>query len=237
MIDSKYLKQCWKMFDLMLDGEDVVISDLESQVKSNHMILPLDLIDLRGILERNCMKSVPYLTLFSFEFAKKNLSDHSIFLVVDIKETENTLVHEGGLCVIDKTISNSNKRISKIIINKDHSNIRKRLTRILKDTNVNAEIYDNHSIAGLSMDDSEAVDGWYKKETDIKRTEPLNNLLFNKGDKVRDRRKGLANPQEYGVVKRIDSKEMVVEWGEEKKAFKYDLMKDIAVIQSIMAVV
>lgn len=62
---------------------------------------------------------------------------------------------------------------------------------------------------------------------------------FEEGMKVRDRRKGMANPQSYGVVEDIKDNIMTIKWygenGKKNHKEKYDLTNDLAEISFIVA--
>jgi hypothetical protein len=62
---------------------------------------------------------------------------------------------------------------------------------------------------------------------------------YHKGMRVRDRRKGMANPQEYGIVDSIHGNKVKIIWNPEdkdkKKVDVFDLVEDTHVLSLIVA--
>tara|TARA_Y100000310_G_scaffold311548_1_gene357909 strand:- start:2500 stop:4929 length:2430 start_codon:yes stop_codon:yes gene_type:complete len=76
-----------------------------------------------------------------------------------------------------------------------------------------------------------------ENEEGIKKYPPGPPFGFEVGMKVRDRRQGVALPQEYGIVKRIDNGKMEVEWSDTKRKDKKQVfdMDDTVAIYKILA--
>lgn len=62
---------------------------------------------------------------------------------------------------------------------------------------------------------------------------------FKKGQRVRDRRRGMVTPQEYGIVESVNGNKIVILWNPEDKDKKrrdtFDAVKDIATLSLIVA--
>jgi hypothetical protein len=62
---------------------------------------------------------------------------------------------------------------------------------------------------------------------------------YEVGTKIRDRRKGMANPQEYGIIRSTRGNKMVVEWNPDDKGKKqrqvFDLVEDTADLAFLIA--
>ena len=62
---------------------------------------------------------------------------------------------------------------------------------------------------------------------------------YQKGMKVRDRRKGAANPQEYGIVDSISGNMIVIMWNpdqkKKKRKEKFDVVEDTEILSLIVA--
>jgi len=62
---------------------------------------------------------------------------------------------------------------------------------------------------------------------------------WREGQKVRDRRKGVANPQEYGIIDKISGQKMRIIWNPEDRKNKrtdiYDMVEDTEVLSFLIA--
>ena len=62
---------------------------------------------------------------------------------------------------------------------------------------------------------------------------------YSRGMKVRDRRTGIVNPQEYGVVDRIEGNKMKIIWNPDNKDSKreeiFDMVENTEILSFIVA--
>jgi len=82
-------------------------------------------------------------------------------------------------------------------------------------------------------------DGILQEDIDIIKGPKESTPRYKKGMKVRDRRKGTVNPQEYGVVDRIEGNKMKIIWNPDNKESKreeiFDMVENTEILSFIVA--
>ena len=172
------------------------------------------------------------------------------------KKEYNTKDSQGAVQLIPLDRLNIKNSIERIQINEPvDNNVIKAVEKIIYDTKQQIEVINSNSIPGISGINPKLsfnicekriknIMNWYNK---ISQTLPLSLnkepilqedeqkvtkgpkkaiFPFQVGMKVRDRREGIALPQNFGIIKDITNDKLTVEWQKGKKKYKTDYNLD-----------
>lgn len=248
------LKSFRFLFNPVIQSENIVVQDILNFKHGRDMIYPCDIIDLRKILEDEIIKETKYIPLFSFSFAEKYLTRYPVFLIINLSSLDSNDYdvedHCGGLQLSNKNELNIKNSLKKIIINEpSENNIYNKVIEILKDVDYEIECIVSNSIPGISTVNPKLSKNWYGKTAQtlpIIKDVSINqegivkgpgeaSFPFEVGMRIRDRRKGIVFPQEYGIVKEIKDNKMKIEWYSKKEKLDqiYDLDNTTALFSII----
>lgn len=251
---KKKLKSFRYLFNDITSSPESVLKDALSNYPLNKMVFSCDLIDLRDVIKEEKIENEESVVLFSLKFAEKYLKRYPLFLVLDISKIKCLSC---GKIKIFRSPLEIDKKLKQIIINKPtDESVYNTVNTILKELDSLVEVIISNSVPGLSSPDNKLMArnekkmNWYKtsqilidpnfpKEKEGVVKGPLaTDFPFSRGMKVRDRRRGMALPQEYGIVNKISEDEMEVDWYNEKdKKSKTDKFRldDLTSIISVLA--
>jgi len=145
------LKRFRYLFDYIIEDSDNIIKDLGLYMPLRHMVFPCDIVELRGILEKEEILEPSPISLFSHRFADKHLKNYSVFLVIDVSGIKSEIYKYGGLCIVLSGKLDISNNLYRIIVNEPSSNNSFNIVKkITKDLNIGAECLVSNSIPGLS---------------------------------------------------------------------------------------
>lgn len=247
-----------------------ILKELKRIIPSRYLFYPCHIIDLKGIFREGYIEDFSPIPLFSYGFAEKYLKRYSIFLEIDSKKIEDKNFQYGGVDFIfaDKicTIDNLNRIIVNAPYSKEDFDIVK---KIMKEYGIEIECLASNTIPALSqasfqgeikqVNREDKMLNWYKKaqsipvgeiiegteidaniDIDITKGPDIEETPYRKGMRVRDRRRGMVNPQEYGTVEDIRGTKMTILWNPDEKKEKrhkdvFDIIEDTEILSLIVA--
>ena len=221
------------------------------------MIYPCEVIDFRRILKNEEIDANIVTVLFSSQFSNKYLKQYPIFLLINTDQLDDFVTY-GGIKLYVSPLYLQDK-IIRIIINEPvDKKVFDSINKIIEEENKLIESHVSNSIPGVSpcnpklssvRNKKENHMNWYIKTSqtlpimmDVNKQEEVAErgphkaiLPYHKGMKVRDRRKGIALPQEYGVITDIQNNQMTIEWHNSKREKEVYDLDDTVTLSFIIA--
>ncbi len=245
-----------------VDDTDVILSDIKNAKHSDKMIYPCDVVELRNILRRELIEN-KIVSLFSIKFAEKYLKNYSIFIVLDINHLSLYEFQdcEGIIFFEDINELDIHDSIIRIIINSPISkDVINTINNIIMEEGMRIETFISNSVPGISYNnpklstmegDKYIMKNWYKEVKISQCLDDANNIRekdeivypeksiskYRIGMRVRDKRKGIAVPQEMGEITSISDNNIEVTWHDSKgrkKNKQIFSLKDTVAIAAIL---